>query len=168
MLQLCKVGTVSEGFITIQGQYNAILTKGIFLTCKHAYPLRLTTLLLNLLLFDPLSWHYSYYFNLKKKSTIYMQNSSNGIFVDHSTKYSTMMHKGIICFPIYKKHMTFAIVHFSKIAFVKKKKKLQTKRILEKWEFIRWSFCDLIIIDQVMFVFQNFFKFECVINIFLT
>lgn len=60
-----------------------------------------------------------------------MQNSSNGIFVDHSTKYSTMMHKGIICFPIYKKHMTFAIVHFSKIAFVKKKK-LQTKRILEK------------------------------------
>lgn len=58
-----------------------------------------------------------------------MQNSSNGIFVDHSTKYSTMMHKGIICFPIYKKHMTFAIVHFSKIAFVKKKKTANQKNI---------------------------------------
>lgn len=61
-----------------------------------------------------------------------MQNSSNGIFVDHSTKYSTMMHKGIICFPIYKKTYDLCNSSLFQNCICQKKNKLQTKRILEK------------------------------------
>lgn len=61
--------------------------------------------------------------------------------------------------------MTFAIIHFSKIAFVIKNCK---PKDYWKNENLSPDLCDLIIIDRLMFVFQNFFKFECVINIFLT